>query len=159
MAPKIGQPPAAPMWPWGGPRSVREKLVDRAQLDKKSAKKKGDPKNPALASAALLDFIGPAHTAEELRLPMPVPPGAHDADVESFVDRPFLSRAAERLDADAQGVLERGLAAVRAAPDRVERLKALLHREGQMLRLVAAVSEEVSEIERRRRVETSSEVV
>jgi len=90
---------------------------------------------------------------------MPVPPGAHDADVESFVDRPFLSRVAERLDADTQGVLERGLAAVRAAPDRVERLKALLHREGQMLRLVAAVSEEVSEIERRRRVETSSEVV
>ncbi len=159
MAPKIGLPPSAPMWPWGGPRSVREKLVDRAQLDKKSAKKKGDPKNPALASAALLDFIGPAHSAEELRLPMPVPPRGHDADVEGFVDRPVLSRAAERLDADARDALDRGLASIKASPERVERLKAWLQREAQMLQLVAKVSDAVSEIERRRREETSSEVV
>jgi hypothetical protein len=158
MAPKIGQPPPAPMWPWGGPRSVREKLVDRAQLDRKGARKKGDPKNPALASSALLDFIGPAHSAEELRLPMPVPPGGHDADVESLLDRPYLSQAGERLDPEAQSAIERGLSSLKAAPERLERLKALLHREGQMLRLVAGVSEAVNEIERRRREETSSEV-
>ena len=66
------QPPKTPMWPWGGPRSVRERLVDPAQFDrKKKLKKAGDPKNPALASAALMDFIGPAHSSEELRLPLP----------------------------------------------------------------------------------------
>lgn len=158
MAPKIGQSPPAPMWPWGGPRSVREKLVDRAQLDKKSARKKGDPKNPALASAALLDFIGPAHSAEELRLPMPVPPKGHDADVEGFIDRPFLSRVAERIEADAQAAVERSLSSIKARPERLDRLKALLQREAQMLRLVSDVSDAVGEIERRRREETSGEV-
>lgn len=143
------------MWPWGGPRSVREKLVDRAQLDRKGARKKGDPKNPSLASAALIDFIGPAHSADELRLPMPVPPGGHDADLEGFVDRPFLAQVAARLEDEAQGSIERGLSSVKATPERVERLKALLGREAQMLRLVAQVSDEVSEIERRRREETS----
>lgn len=146
------------MWPWGGPRSVREKLVDRAQLDKKSARKRGDPKNPALASAALLDFIGPAHSAEELRLPMPVPPKGHDADVEGFIDRPFLSRVAERIEADAQAAVERSLSSIKARPERLDRLKALLQREAQMLRLVSDVSDAVGEIERRRREETSGEV-
>ena len=87
---KINQGPIqrSPMWPWGGPRAVREKLVDRNQF--KALRKKGDPKNPALASAELLDFIGPAHSAEELRLPMPPAPAGHDADVESYTDRPHL---------------------------------------------------------------------
>ena len=49
---KVGQQPKAPLWPWGGPRSVRDKLVDKTQVTSK-ARKKGDPKNPALASAAL----------------------------------------------------------------------------------------------------------
>jgi hypothetical protein len=64
---KISQQPPAPLWPWGGPRSVRERLVDPKQLDRKS--RKGDPKNPALASAALLEFLAPAHSSEEVRLP------------------------------------------------------------------------------------------
>ena len=72
MAKINNQPPKAPLWPWGGPRSVREKLVDPTQFDrKKKLKKTGNPKSPALASAALLDFIGPAHSSEELRLPTP----------------------------------------------------------------------------------------
>src|SRR6185369_17960382 len=80
---KINQnPPRTPMWPWGGPRSVRERLVDPAQFDrKKQARKAGNPKSPALASAALLDFIGPAHSADELRLPLPPYPEGHDADL------------------------------------------------------------------------------
>ena len=78
--------------------------------------------------------------------------------MESLLDRPALSRAGERLDPEAQSAIERGLSSLKAAPERLERLKALLHREGQMLRLVAGVSEAVNEIERRRREETSSEV-
>jgi hypothetical protein len=158
---KIGglpPPPPQPTWPWGGPRSVREKLVDRNQLDKRTGRKKGDPKNPALASSALLDFIGPAHSAEELRLPMPVPPAGHDADVESFLDRPVLAEVTEHLSDAAQGALDRGLAALRATPERLDRLKALLQREAQMLKLVGSVADEVQEIERKRREETSSEV-
>jgi hypothetical protein len=145
------------MWPWGGPRSVRDRLVDRAQVERKNARKKGDPKNPALASAALLDFIGPAHSAEELRLPMPVPPGAHDADVEGYLDRPHLSSVAERMEEQRQLALERGLSGLRAPPERVDRLRSLLQREASMLELVGSVSQEQAEIERRRREETLDE--
>lgn len=155
---KIGQQPAAPQWPWGGPRSVREKLVERSQLERKNVRKKGDPKNPSLASAALLDFIGPAHSAEELRLPMPAGPAGHDAELEGFFDRPYLSSAAERLEEHQRGALERGLTGLRAPPERVERLKALLQREAQMLELVGTVSQDMAEIERRRRDEQSAEV-
>lgn len=149
--------PRGPAWPWGGPRSVRDKLVDPSQLERKKAKKKGDPKNPALASAALLDFIGPAHSAEELRLPMPPHPEGHEADVEAFLDRGHLASVADRSEGEKRGKLERALGQVRAPPDRVDRLKALLSREAQMLSLVGQVNSEVQEIERRRREEQREE--
>lgn len=153
---KVGQQPKAPLWPWGGPRSVRDKLVDKTQVTTK-AKKKGDPKNPALASAALLDFIAPAHSAEELRLPMPPMPAGHGGDVEGFLDRPHVSTVAERMNEYRQAELERGMSAVRAAPERVDRLRALLQREAQMLNLVSMVGEAMSEVERRRREEQAEE--
>jgi 3',5'-cyclic AMP phosphodiesterase CpdA len=146
------------MWPWGAPSTVRDKIVNRAQVEKQGLRKKGDPKNPALASSALLDSIAPAHSAEELRLPMPVLPGGHDADVESFLDRPFLSNVSERLSDEQQSALERGLGALKAPPERVDRLKSLLQREQQMLQLVGNVSSDISEIERRRREEQSGEL-
>jgi hypothetical protein len=151
------QPPKAPMWPWGGPRQVRDKLVDRTQLERGKTKKKGDPKNPALASAALLDFIGPAHSSEELRLPLPAFPEGHDADLDGYLDRQNLSSVADRSDPDSRGRLERNLGSIRAAPDRIERLKALLSREASMLQLVGKVHEEVEEIHRRRMDEQKEE--
>lgn len=154
---KIGQQLPAPLWPWGGPRAVRERLVDRAQLDRKNARKKGDPKNPALASAALLESIGPGHSAEELRLPLPPSPSGHEADVEGYLDRAPLLSVAERLAEAQQTALQHGLGALRAAPERVERLKSLLARESSMLELVATVSSDMAEIERRRREETMAE--
>lgn len=153
---KIGDPPRAPLWPWGGPRSVREKLVERSQLTTK-AKKKGDPKNPALASAALLDSIGPAHSAEDLRLPMPPTPMGHDADVEGFADRPHLSTVAERLNEHRQAEIDVGLSVIRAPPERVDRLRSLLQREASMLELVGHVSDDMAEVERRRREEQAEE--
>jgi hypothetical protein len=154
MAKINNQPPKAPLWPWGGPRSVREKLVDPTQFDRKKAlKKAGNPKNPALASAALLDFIGPAHSSEELRLPSPPHPKGHDADVEGYSDRPHLSTVAERAETDQRRLLDRGLSKVNAPPERMERLKALLQREAQMLALVGELSAEVQEIQRRMREE------
>lgn len=153
---KIGQQqPRAPSWPWGGPREVRGKLVDRAQL--KNVRKKGDPKNPALASASLLDFIGPASSSEEIRLPLPPAPRGHDSDVEGYLDRGPLTTVAERLQEAQQEALQRGLGAIRAPPDRVERLKSLLAREAQMLELVGTVSNDMAEIERRRREEQAEE--
>jgi hypothetical protein len=135
------------MWPWGGPRSVREKLVDPAQLDRKKAlKKTGNPKTPALASAALLDFIAPAHSSEELRLPLPPHPEGHDADVETFLDRPHLITVAGRHEGDSKRALERGLSKVNASPERMERMKALLSREGEMLNMVDHVAQEMREI-------------
>lgn len=139
--------PRAPMWPWGGPRTVREKLVDPADLQrKKEVKKKGDPKNPALASAALLDFIGPGHSSEELRLPLPPHPEGHDADVETFLDRPHLMTVAERGSQDSKRAIDRGLTRVNASPDRIDRMKALLGREAQMLTLVDGVAKDMREI-------------
>jgi hypothetical protein len=159
MAKINNQPPKTPLWPWGGPRSVREKLVDRSQLDRKKSKKTGNPKNPALASAALLDFIGPAHSSEEMRLPTPPFPrgGGSDAPLEGFSDRPHLESVAERGEMDQRRMLERGLARINAPPDRMERLKALLQREAQMLSLVGQVSSEVQEIQRRMREEQKDE--
>jgi hypothetical protein len=146
MARINNQPPKTPIWPWGGPRSVRERLVDASQVDRKKLRKTGNPKNPALASAALLDFIGPAHSSEELRLPLPPHPGGHDADLEGFSDRPHLASVAGRGNEDQRRMLERGLSKVNAAPDRLDRLKALLQRESAMLTLVDQVNEETKEI-------------
>src|SRR3954463_6418049 len=118
--------PKGPAWPWGGPTNVREKLVNKAQLEKKNVRKKGDPKNPSLASAALIDSISPAHSAEELRLPMPPAPTGHDAGVGSYPDRPQLSPVAERANDEQRSRVESGLQAIKAPPDRVDRLKSLL---------------------------------
>jgi hypothetical protein len=156
MAKIHNQPPRAPLWPWGGPRAVREKLVDPSQFDRKK-RKVGNPKNPALASAALLDFIGPAHSAEELRLPTPPHPKGHDADLEGFSDRPYLGRVAERAEGEQRQLLERGLSRINAPPERMERLKGLLQREAQMLTLVGQVHEEILEIQRRMREEQQDE--
>lgn len=155
MAPKINNQPPSPMWPWGTQGQVRNRLVNRTQLVDKTdrKKKKGDPKNPALPSAALLDFIGPAHSADELRLPEPPMPEGHDADLENYNDRQFLAEARELADPDSRRALDKNLARVQMPPERMERLKALLSREAQMLQLVSRLSEDVDEIQRRIREE------
>lgn len=155
MAKINNQPPRAPIWPWGGPRSVRERLVDPAQFNKK--RKTGDPKNPALPSTALLDFIGPAHSSEEMRLPMPPPPVGHDADLEGFQDRAHLASVAERAQPEQHERLEQSLSRLNAPPERVERLKKLLQREAQMLSLVGQLHAEIEEIQRRIREEQADE--
>ena len=147
MAKINNQPPPTPTWPWGGPRSVRERLVDRAQLDRKKLGKAGNPKAPALPSAALLDFIGPAHSSEELRLPLPPFPEGHDADLENFLDRPHLHALTKRAsDGGDAGQLERALPQINASQERVDRLKALLKRESQMLESVGKVAAEMQQI-------------
>jgi hypothetical protein len=154
MTNRINLPPRAPPWPWGGPRSVRERLVDPEQFDrKKKARKAGNPKSPSLPSAALLDSIGPAHTADELRLPLPPHPEGHDADLAGFSDRPALDAVAERADQDAAAPLFRSLSLLAAPPERVERLRQLLGREEQMLSLVGALRADLIEIQRKVREE------
>jgi hypothetical protein len=145
---KINQQPRAPLWPWGGPRSVRDRLVDPSQLDRKK-KKAGDPKNPALASSALLDFIAPAHSSEELRLPLPPHPGGDDAPLESFTARPQLASVAQRDSQESRERLERGLSQLQVAPERMDRLRGLLEREAQMLEVVGGLNEDVKDIIRR----------
>jgi hypothetical protein len=148
------QPPRVPLWPWGGPRSVRERLVDPTQLDRKQKSgKKGDPKNPALPSAELLDSIGPAHSSEELRLPLPPNPRGHDADLEAFNDRLWLAGATARAGEAQTRALEKALSRISAPLDRLDRLRALLAREGQMLELLEQVNEDVAEVHRRMREE------
>ena len=141
------------LWPWGGPRYVRERLVDPSRLDKKTTKKKGDPKAPALASAALLDFIGPAHGADEQRLMMPEIPARAEAELTAFTDPPFLDAVAKRADESTREMMERGLGSVRAPPERFDRLKVLLAREAQMLSLIHQISQDKREIAQKRREE------
>ena len=146
--------PQVPQWPWGTPGQVRSRLVDRAQVvDKKRKGRKGDPKNPALPSAALLDSIGPAHGADELRLPLPPMPEGHEADVTPLSVREQLGELSQLAGPEARGMVERGLARLTAAPDRLERLKGLLQREAQMLELLGRFSDDVQEIQRRMREE------
>ena len=155
---QIKQQGQASLWPWGGPRSVQERLVEPSQIDRRrKTGKKGDPKNPALASAELLDFIGPAHSADEMRLPMPPMPAGHEADVSAFGDRPYLADVARRGDAEDRKGLEMALGMVNVPADRKERLKALLGREAQMLQLVGHIHEEMVEIQRRMREEQREE--
>ena len=156
MAKINNQPPRAPLWPWGGPRAVREKLVDPSQFDRKKCKA-GNPKSPALASAALLDFIGPAHSSEEVRLPSPPQPKGNDAPLEGFSDRPFLGSVAGRADTEQRQLLERSLSLINTTPERLERLKGLLQREAQMLSLVSQVHADIQDIQRRMREEQQEE--
>jgi hypothetical protein len=161
MASNIGNRgggPKAPMWPWGGPRSIRERLVDPTQFDKKKKLKKlGNPKNPSLASMALLDWIGPGHTAEEMRLPLPPFPEGHDADLEGRNDLPNLGQVAERGSPQERQTLERNLARINVPQDRLERMKALLSRESQMLGLIGHLSEDMKEINRKMKEEQAGE--
>ena len=156
MAKINNQPPRTPLWPWGAPGAVREKLVNPAQFDRKK-RKVGNPKSPALASAALLDFIGPAHSSEEIRLPQPPHPRGHEADLEAMPDRPFLGSVAGRGDTDQRQMLERSLGRINAPPERMERLKGLLQREAQMLSLVGQVHSDIQDIQRRMREEQQDE--
>lgn len=156
MAKINNPPPRTPLWPWGTtPQQIRNRLVDRSQLVDKTnrKKKKGDPKNPALPSAALLDSIGPAHSADELRLPQPPMPEGHDADLENYGDRPHLAEAATKFNPEERRMLEANIARLQVDPARAERLKALLNREAQMLQIVQKLSADVDEIQRKIREE------
>jgi hypothetical protein len=147
------QPPRGPVFPWGGPKSVRERLVDPSQLERAKKGRKGDPNNPVLPSAALMDSIGPAHSAEEMRLPMPAHLTGNGAELSAFSDRPHLQRAAERGAEEATAALETALQRVRATPERMEQLELLLGEERQMLELLAQLNRELEEIRRRVREE------
>jgi hypothetical protein len=150
MAGRIqNQPPALAFWPW--PRNVREKLVERAQLDrtKKSKGKKGDPRNPPLASAALLEFMGPGHSSEELRLPPPPDPRLGLANPESPTDSPALGSLMDKAEGPASDSLGRALTRLQADPRRLEQLKGLLSREAGMLKVMGQLHQDVLEIQRR----------
>ena len=152
---KIKEPPShRPVFPWGGPRSLRERLVDPSQLERvKTKARKGDPKNPALPSAALMEFIGPPHSAEELRLPWPPQPPGLGAELSSFVDRSHLQAAVERGSEEATVALHGALGRVSAAPERTDELVALLGREQRMLERLTQLQAELVEIQRRVREE------
>ncbi|MGC4121955.1 MAG: hypothetical protein QM765_46720 [Myxococcales bacterium] len=147
---KVGDPQSSriPLWPWGGPRSIREKLVDPAQFDrKKKAKKLGDPKRPPLASAALLEFMGPGHTSDELRLPPPPSPfGQGTEELTPFPDRAFTRTVVERGADGSRKALDAALGRVTVAPDKLERMKAVINREAQMLSLLGKVQADTDEV-------------
>ena len=146
---KVGGPPTnIPLWPWGGPRALREKLVDPTQFDrKKKAKKLGDPKSPPLASAALLEFMGPGHASDEVRLPPPPSPYGQGTDeIVPFPDRAFTRTVVERGEPNQRLAIESALARVAVAPDKLERMKAVLNREAQMLSLLGKVQADTDEI-------------
>jgi hypothetical protein len=155
---EINRPPPNPYWPWGANRLVREKIVALEQLERKQrAKRRADPKNPPLASSALLEFMGPGHTSEELRLPEPQIPVELQAELGGEVGLSVLRSIKDRSEPDSQKKLERGLTQVKATPERVERLRSLMRCETDMLGLMGNLHDAVSEIERLRREESKDE--
>jgi len=154
---KVNTPsPNASMWPWGGAKNVKEKLVRASQLQTRRAGRKKDPKALPLASAALLAFIGPAQSSEELRLPSPPMPWEKDAS-RSFSEREGLSQALERSSPESSKQLHQQLLALQVPADRLERLKSMLSYEESMLELVSEVSESIEAIERLRKEEQQEE--
>ncbi len=145
---KVGTPHPPPLWPWGGARSIREKLVDPAQFDRKKKKGKlGDPKRPSLASAALLEFMGPGHTSDELRLPPPPSPfGSGTDEITPFPDRAFTRTVVDRGTDTSRRAIESALSRVQAAPDKLERMRAVINREAAMLSLLGKVQADTDEI-------------
>jgi hypothetical protein len=144
------------MWPWGGAKNVQEKLVKASQLKSRRANRKGDPKALPLASAALLEFIGPARSSEELRLPAPPMPWERDPS-NSFSEHENLEQALERSSPESSKQLQKQLLMLQVPADRLERLKSMLAYEESMLQLVGEVSGSIREIERLRREEQQEE--
>jgi hypothetical protein len=153
MAKINDKPPRAPQFPWDLRVLVRPKQLERPN----KVKKKGDPKNPALASQALLESIGPGHNSDELRLPHPTMPPGHDADLMGFSDLPQLAQLAERAEPEIEELTERALASIQTTPDRRERLFAFLGRERQMLKRMREHYADVQEVDQKRREETKDE--
>ncbi len=138
--------PKSPMWPWGGPRSVRERLIDPSQFERKRPKRLGDPKRPALASNALLEFIGPGHTSDELRLPPPPSPFGGAEEITPFPDRTFTREVVNRSSESNRLAMDVALNRVVASPDKLDRMRAVLAKESQMLELLGRVQADTDEI-------------
>lgn len=139
-------PNRVPVWPWGGPRSVRERLVDPSVFDRKKRRKAGDPKSPALASADLLDFIGPGHTSDELRLPLPPGFGDGSEEFRPFPDRELTAEICELGGQELRQGLEQLLKRLALPPDRHAHVMAMLGREAQMLALLERIQTDVDEV-------------
>jgi hypothetical protein len=157
MAGRINNPnPNLGFWPWPG--NVREKLVERSQLAerKKANKKKGDPNNPPLASAALLEFMGPGRSSEELRFPSPVSPRVGEARTSEDSGLEALGGLLDRAGESNNANLARDLGRLNVAPDRLERLKSLLQREAGMLQVMGRLQTDMAEIHRRIRDENKA---
>lgn len=152
---KINHPPArGPAFPWGEARAVRDRLVEPSQLDRgKRKRRNGAAGDPPLASSALLDFIGPAHCADELRLPPPPPPGRPGVEWAPFSDQSHLEAALERGEEGATPALRSAMEALTGPRERRERLETLLDLEREMLELLRRLHGDVKAIQRRIRDE------
>src|SRR5919106_1090849 len=117
MAKINAPPPRGPSFPWGEPKSVRERLVDPSQVvSAGKRRRKGDPKDPPLASVALMDFIGPSHSGEDLRLPPP-PALRSGAELAAASDRPHLRSMVNRANSEQATALEDALGLLRTSTE------------------------------------------
>jgi hypothetical protein len=142
---RIGQPPTPPpsVWPWSQVRTSREKLVEPSEFERKRRLKKGDPRNPPLASAELLEFMGPGSSSDDLRLPPPPgSAGSTAGDVPVFPDRTLTRQATDRVDERSRLGMEKALAKANLPADRLDRLKSLLRTEAQMITLLQRIQKE-----------------
>ena len=147
---------------WNFNPEARASLVTWTQVrpernSKRKVVKKGDPKNPSLPSAALMESIGPAHSADELRLPLPPPPPGRSADLVGFMDFPQLQGVVERLDEGERDRLSGQLSRITLTPERRDRLDALLARVGKMWEQVSSLQVESNQIIERIREEQKGE--
>ena len=134
-----------------GETTVKMTNVTRIEEAKKA---KGDPKNPPLASSALLEFMGPGHTSEELRFPGPVSPRSGEPRLQEDGGLGDIESLLDHAGESANKSLARELSQLNVPADRLERLKGLLQREAGMLQVMGRLQSDVAEITRRMKDET-----
>jgi hypothetical protein len=87
-----------PLWPWGGPRSVRDRLVEPSDFAQRLQLPKPDPRSPRLPSPALLAFSAPPPTTDSLRLTDP--PASSDPGSSDWMLLESLLARSERTGLD-----------------------------------------------------------
>jgi spore germination protein GerM len=91
--------------------------------------------------------MGPGHASDELRLPPPPSPfGEGMEELTPFPDRAFTRQVVERSADSSRRTLDAALTRVQVAPDKLERMKAVINREAQMLSLLGKVQADTDEV-------------
>jgi hypothetical protein len=150
---KINQPPAEPRpaWPW--PKDIRDRIVQKGQLEPaKTQRKAGDPKSPPLVSDKLLKSLSTEGGAMGTRLSPPPVPAAFVPEAAARAMRRSLMRRALHRAGKSKGALAKLISPTdlaRLPEARRDQVKRDLEREEAMLKLLEGLGSELDDIARK----------